>query len=236
MKFVVNRHGPAVLFRHNAIGEGMEAKVYRRGETAYKVYRLFSEVSRLSLTDTFYLQSLDTKRILLPQDTLYNLFGKFKGYTTTYIEDLGLDSLVSLSKEELAYEFSLLKKDCQLLGEHNVCIHDLMTRRPEIKNGIFHHGIYFVDPGRFNFDYSVTQAEAISHNCREVDYFFFHRVARQYCARSLTSLAYFYDEFESVIQSGDSLLMDYILDEMQDETLQNYLDRKNSSNRKIKRK
>lgn len=236
MRFVVNRHGPAVLFQRDFIGEGMEARVYCKGEMAYKVYHLFSEVNRLSLTDTISLQALQTERILLPKEPLYTLTGKFRGYTTLYIEDLGLDSFVSLSKKELTQEFSLLQEDCQVLGESNICIHDLLTRRPDIKNGIFHHGLYFIDPGRFCFDFSLTAEEAIRHNYQEVDTFLFHRVARQFCTVQLKSLAHFYDEFDDIVQSRDISLMDYMLNDMKEDTLQEYLVRKNNSNVKIKRK
>lgn len=235
MKLVINRHGPVALFHRDFIGEGMEARVYRKGDSAYKVYRLFSEVSRLSLADTFYLKDLSTKRILLPQDTLYTVFGRFRGYTTPYIEDLGLDSFVSLQKDELSSEFSLLKEDCQLLGEHNICIHDLMTRRPSIQNGIFHRGLYVVDPGRFCFDFSLTTDEVTKKNCEEIDYFLFHRVARQYCIQNMEYTTAFYEEFDAVIHQGDTSLMEYILNDMEEKTFQDYLERKNR-NVKIKRK
>ena len=235
MKLVVNRHGPVVLFHHNFIGEGMEARVYRKGEDAYKVYRLFSEVSRLSLADTFYLKNLETKRILLPQDALYTIFGRFRGYVTPYIEDLGLDSFVSLQKEELSSEFSLLQEDCQLLGEHHIRIHDLMTRRPSIQNGIFHRGLYVVDPGRFCFDFSLTPDEVTKKNCEEIDYFLFHRIARQYCIQNMGCTTAFYDEFDDVICQKDISLMAYILNDMKEITFRDYLERKNK-NIKIKRK
>ena len=77
LKFVINRDGPKILFPWNYIGSGMEAKVYRKGDTAYKCYHFFSACTRLNLEQTKYLGQIQTQRILMPQQALYNCLAMF---------------------------------------------------------------------------------------------------------------------------------------------------------------
>lgn len=56
----------------------------------------FSFCDCLSFDDVQFLETLSTSRILLPQTTLYSIWGQFKGYTTCYIENLGLLHFMSL--------------------------------------------------------------------------------------------------------------------------------------------
>lgn len=117
MKLVISKMGPKVLFPWDYIGKGTEGKVYKKENYAYKYYHGSSYCTRLSLEETQFLESISTNRILLPRDTLYTYFGKFKGYTTCYIKNLGLIHYMGLPTSLILQDFHLLSGDCKVLGQ-----------------------------------------------------------------------------------------------------------------------
>ena len=119
----------------------------------------FSFCDCLSFDDVQLLETLSTSRILLPQTTLYSIWGQFKGYTTCYIENLGLLHFMSLPTSLVLSNFKLLQTDCSTLGSHHVLVADFMPKDYRICNYSFHDGLYFIDPGRYfrNHQYSVEE-------------------------------------------------------------------------------
>lgn len=164
LKFVVSKDGPKVLFPWDYIGKGMEGKVYRKNDFAYKYYHRYSYCSRLSLEETQLLENISTNRILLPRDTLYTCFGKFKGYTTHYIQNLGFIHYMGLPADLIVQDFHLLNRDCEILGKKSILIYDLMPKDERVRNYSFNHGLYFVDPGKYHKDFSLSAKEAIIEN------------------------------------------------------------------------
>lgn len=69
-----------------------------------------------------------------------------------YMEELGEDSFYTLSRKDLSKEMTFLHEDVIHLSNHNVLIEDL-----DLKNTVFHKGIYIVDPGSFQIDKSLKE-------------------------------------------------------------------------------
>jgi len=229
MKFVVNRFGPKVLFPWDYIGSGLEAKVYKKKDMAYKRYRLFSECSRLSLDDVSYLKNIPTRRILLPQETLYNIFGHFKGYTTKYIENLGLVHYMHLPTECIFNDFSILKDDCRILGEKHIRVADLIPKDREIYNHSFHNGLYFVDPGRF---YQVANEDIAfieDKNKEMIDNFIYYRIFSVFADEVIGRYRYDFSKlysFRKIIDDNPGQFMDFLMADIQEDTLGEYVKKK----------
>lgn len=120
---------------------------------------IFSFCDCLSFDDVQFLEILSTSRILLPQTTLYSIWGQFKGYTTCYIENLGLLHFMLLPTSLVLSNFKLLQTDCSTLGSHHVLVADFMAKDYRICNHSFRDGLYFIDSGRYfrNYQYSVEE-------------------------------------------------------------------------------
>lgn len=229
LKFVINREGPKVLFPWNYIGKGGEAKVYRKGDLAYKYYHLFKLNERLSLDEVQKLEKIMTKRILLPQDTLYTILGKFKGYTTQYVKDLGLLHFMMLPTDLVIDEFNLLKEDNYILSQEQIVISDLMPRSYQICNHSFNYGLYFIDPGKFYRDTQLSSDEVFLMNQSKIDDFLYFRVLSSYANQEIGRYYYDYAKLyqikQEVCYKGDSL-MDFIASDIKEDNLSEYVKRK----------
>lgn len=218
----------------NYIGKGTEAKVYRKGDEAYKYYHFFyfcdlfsSSSSRLDLDDVHYLQDITTNRILLPNQTLYSVFGRFKGYTTTYIKDLGIVNYMKLPTDLLLSDFHLLTQDCYTLGEKHVLVRDLKTYSDFFNNHSFHNGLYLIDPGRYKIKLSLPADEIISRNQRVVDDFLFFQVIDSYAKYYLRD--YEFSQLYSVKREAENKnisFLQYIENDIKEENLHEYVKRK----------
>ena len=134
LKVVVNEQGAHLLFLKDYTGKGQSVII-------------FSFCDCLSFDDVQFLETLSTSRILLPQTTLYSIWGQFKGYTTCYIENLGLLHFMLLPTSLVLSNFKLLQTDCSTLGSHHVLVADFMAKDYRICNHSFRDGLYFIDPG-----------------------------------------------------------------------------------------
>ena len=229
MKIVVSKNGLSVLFPWEYIGKGEEGKAYRKGKFSYKYYRTWSEFNRLNLSDTHYLENIETERILLPRHTLYNVFLQFKGYTTFYVKDLGLLHYMSLPKELILDDFRLLKKDCLTLANSHVVVNDLTPNSYFVTNHSFNYGIYFYDPGRFIRNYELSVDDIYKENRTQVDFFIYHRVLSRYTTDVIGKQKYDYDKlekFKKIYENYPGELMDYIARDIKEDNLGEYVKRK----------
>lgn len=229
LKFVINRDGLKVLFFWNCIGRGMESKVYHKKSEAYKYYRFFSSCDRLNFQEVQYLSNISTNRILLPKDILYTITGQFKGYTTSYIEDLGLIHFMKLPKDIILHEFKLLKADCDVLGEKGVVIRDILPKDSRVSNHVFHHGLYFIDPGRFYLDFVSLPNEIVLENQKMIDDFLFFRVFSSYADYEFGKDGYSYTklyQLKRFCNDKNISFMDFIASDICEENLENYVKRK----------
>lgn len=229
LKFVVSKDGPKVLFPWDYIGKGTEGKVYRKNDFAYKYYHRYSYCSRLSLEETQLLENVSTDRILLPRDTLYTCFGKFKGYTTHYIQNLGFIHYMGLPADLIVQDFHLLNRDCEILGKKNILIYDLMPKDERVQNYSFNHGLYFVDPGKYHKDFSLSAKEAIIENKKSIERFLYYRVISKYANQVIGHGFYDYNKlkpFVNVMKEYPGQLLDYISSDIREENLGGYVKRK----------
>lgn len=127
------------------LGEGKEGEVYHVKEEAIKFYKpVCTTKIRLDKETAIFLSKINTKRILTPNHILLNKRRVLQGYSTTYVENLGLESLLELEIEKLKEELTLLKEDLTLLSDYSILLGDL-----GLDNTSFYHGIYLFDPGSY---------------------------------------------------------------------------------------
>lgn len=229
MKVVVNNRGLHCLSFHDYIGKGQEAVVYQQDGIAYKCYHLVPRCNCLTLDDVMFLETLSTSCILLPQTTLYSVFGNFKGYTTHYIENLGLMHFMNLSTNLILSNFKLLKEDCHTLGRHQVMVSDFMPKDTRICNYSFHEGLYFVDPGRYFRNYNYSADEIIQKNIELVDRFIFFRVLNQYSRDAFGDSSVHFSKLYNIRKQSQEMnisLMDFISQDIEEENLKCYVKRK----------
>ena len=128
-------------------GEGLESIVYKiDDQTALKVYREISDKARLNKKEIQELSTIDTKRIILPNDIITTKNGEIKGYSMDYIEESN-DKLEDFSKKQLVEELKLLKEDLITLGKNNVEIGDLREENTISNKDSF----YLIDCGDYLF-------------------------------------------------------------------------------------
>ena len=129
------------------ISSGYESDVYKFGNNVYKFYKEICLKYRLDEENTKRLSKIQTKRILLPKDVIYDENHDFFGYTMRYIKPIEKEEISDLKMEKILKELQIIKKDLLLLKENNIFIDDLCDG-----NFIYNKGIYFVDPGSYEYN------------------------------------------------------------------------------------
>ncbi len=128
------------------VDEGMEGTIYRLGDMALKVYDRFSNKARLEEDEALKLSEIDTDRILLPRELIYDEDDNFKGYTTKFLTSYNFKNLGRMPIKEFSNEIGLIYKDINTLTNHNVDVDDYT-----LSNIILSDGLYLVDPGSYMF-------------------------------------------------------------------------------------
>ena len=67
------------------LDEGTEATCYKMGDTVLKIHHDYPNRDILSEDNCKRLSRIETDRILLPKDIVYDEDGKYLGYTVKYI-------------------------------------------------------------------------------------------------------------------------------------------------------
>ena len=149
--------------------KGTTSDVYLIDEKAYKLYRLpyLKESLTKELIET--MKSLKTKRIITPENAIFNKKHIVIGTVSPYIKDLGEKNLLTLNKKQFISEIKFLQEDFILLGEKKIKVVDLFLR-----NFVFNNGIYFIDVGKFKF-LSADENIVISINLDELNTFIIER-------------------------------------------------------------
>lgn len=133
------------IFPHylEEINRGKEGIVYKYDSGCLKLYHNTPKKDTLSLRDCEYLKTLDTERIILPQNTVCNKKHILKGYTTSPYIDVRR-SIYDISGEEFLREVKLVCEELIYLGEHFVSVEDFW-----LDNFICSDKFYFLDPGSY---------------------------------------------------------------------------------------
>lgn len=127
------------------LGSGKEGKVYKYKDKALKIFHDQIYVDSMDINTCLFLKNLDTKRILLPQNILYDIDYDFKGYTTDLINKK--NNVYSLNKEEIIIEIEELEKEVNYLINKRIVLNDW-----NFENFIFDGKFRIVDPGLYKLD------------------------------------------------------------------------------------
>lgn len=215
------RYNPYHMKKDIKLGEGKEGEVYLVKDKAIKFYKPYCQKKRLTKEEVVFLSAILTKRILMPADIILNKRRQLEGYSTLYIENLGLSNLLELQSSILKEEFSILKEDVVLLSDYLVLLEDLL-----LENISFHQGIYVVDPGSFTFS-ELDVAEVYGLNMEVVNEFLilqllataaFYLTKKRELSRKVTQ-SIFHDY--QVKEYPD--LIEYLIDDIQEENLKEYI-------------
>ena len=104
------------------ISSGDEAEVYRIKDKAVKIYNEKCYKNRLDEETVEYFKTINTNRILLPIDTVYDENKIFKGLTTKLIEVGSKQVIGRMKVPKFIKEIQLLIDDTKLLTELGITI------------------------------------------------------------------------------------------------------------------
>ena len=102
--------------------EGTEGNVYNIKGEAVKIYKKYCIKTRLTEDGVEHLKSFNTKRILLPIQTVYDENKKFNGYTTKLINPASKATICTMKMPKMLEEMNLLKEDIELLTNDNITV------------------------------------------------------------------------------------------------------------------
>ena len=170
------RYNPYNMRRDKKLGSGLEVDVYQVGDEAVKFIRRYpGKKILLDKNSIEKMKGIDTKRILLPTTVLLDKKHEFRGYKMDYVENIGIDSYISLNKEDLVKENALFKEDLTKLSDEKVLIEDLSH-----ENTSYHNGIYLIDPGSYKIDNNLDSNQVFGINLELVNHYLIYSVLRNY--------------------------------------------------------
>ena len=139
--------------------EGTEGNVYDIKGEAVKIYKEYCRKIRLTEEDVERLKSYNTKRLLLPIQTVYDENKKFNGYTTKLINSANKATIGKMKMTKMLEEMDLLKEDVKLLTNDNITVEDL-----SLDNIVYGNGIYVCDPGSYVKEKVLSKREVEREN------------------------------------------------------------------------
>lgn len=145
------------------IDYGDEAYVYRIKGQAVKIYKPICLKRRLDEETVEYFKTINTKRLLLPIETVYDENKKFNGYTTKLIEVGNKKTIARMKVPKFLKEIQLLIDDTKLLTELGITICDF-----DYEDILYGDGIYYCDSGSFEKNKKMTQRKIEEANKEEI--------------------------------------------------------------------
>lgn len=129
------------------LGRGFEAKVYPVKGKAYKLYRSFMlEKCNLGEKECLYLSKIPTKRVLLPDEPIYDENKKYCGYTAEMLYDGEKQDLLYMMIPTFIENVKYLYEDSSLLTKYHVLMDDFSEDNMMVTED---EKIYIIDPGYF---------------------------------------------------------------------------------------
>lgn len=161
------------------IGDGEEAISYRYESLVLKIYREQGLKWRLSEDDVRMFSSIPTRRILMPQEPIFNERREFCGYSKTYIKPLEKGALRRFREKPMSYvlaELSLLGDDSLRLAQNHVMTWDFTHFDNCLIGGDGDDawGWYFLDPGSFEVRPELSVEEIYLNNISRIKEMFEH--------------------------------------------------------------
>ena len=220
------RYNPYNMKKDKKLGGGLEGDVYKIGDSTVKFYKPYCNKIRLSKEDVEKLRKINTKRILLPKAALLDKRHQIRGYKKDYVEDLGMDSFFNLNKNDLKIEINHIRDDIDTLSDNGVVVQDLL----EPSNTVYHNGIYLIDPGSYKLN-EVSESENIRTygiKMGNINMYLIYSVIENYVlTRSgVRKEQVAHDINLEYLKSGRKDMLDFLENEIKEEYLRDYVDRK----------
>ena len=165
------------LYLYLLSDNGIEGNVYAIDNQAVKIYRPSCRKARLEEADVDFLKTQKTKRLLLPEEKVYNAKRRFNGYTTKLIDSKTLFAMREMKITKLLEEMSYFKEDSVNLAEEKVLIDDLY-----LENIVVGDGLYSCDPGSFSREERMSERQVEIENRYMVNSLFIDEIFKVcYC-------------------------------------------------------
>ena len=146
------------------LGRGFEAKVYPVKGKAYKLYRSFMlKKCNLGEKECLYLSKIPTKRVLLPDEPIYDENKKYCGYTAKMLYDGEKQALLNMTIPTFIENVKYLYEDSSLLTKYHVLMDDFSDDNMMVTED---EKIYIIDPGYF-YCYSLHQEKEEPENLEQ---------------------------------------------------------------------
>lgn len=140
------------------IGSGEEADIYYYKGRALKIYKNPTKCI-LDHDLAKELMKIDTKRILVPRELIYNSRKKYIGYSREFVENYYKEYVGKMKMSEFIREMSYLEEDIKKLSKHKIDIEDL-----NMSNILINNGIYISDLGSFIKMDELRKKQVLSNN------------------------------------------------------------------------
>lgn len=131
------------IYESDFIGSGKEARAYRIGESAVKIFLPTRSPGLLDEQGFSYLQELSSEVGTTVSDLVYDLDYNFIGYSLPYFSNMDVNEMLDLSYNDLFRQLDSLHYKIIKLSECGVLMRDIYH------NYIYHNGIQFIDYGSF---------------------------------------------------------------------------------------
>lgn len=156
---------------HLLSDEGTEGNVYEIKGQAVKIYKPYCQKTRLNEKQVEELKQIETERLLLPIETVYNETRNFNGYTTRLIRCASKDNIRRMKMTKMLEEMRKCTEDVRKLSKLGISINDL-----NYDNIVFGDGIYVCDPGSFIREEHETEREIERENKYHVNTLFIDEI------------------------------------------------------------
>lgn len=155
------------------IGEGKEGTVYKYNDDCIKLFhnnRNSSNLLSINEDKFIFFTQINTQRIILPKQLLYNYRGEIEGYLMKYIEsNFKLSNIRNKNVNDIIEYLFDLKKDIDILNDNDILINDLKD-----SHLLYNDGFYLIDTSlysKYQYD-NILNCDVKSKNISSINHFF----------------------------------------------------------------
>ena len=170
--------------------EGTEGNVYRIQGRAVKIYKPFCIKQRLGKEMVDLLKTINTSRILMPQERVFDENKRFIGYTTELVDYRNFEIIKRMKMGLFYKELVKAEEDIRELSDRHITVEDF-----NLYNVLIASGIYFPDPGSYDQRTDISKRLILSDNMEQLKKFFSQSLLG-YCGNlSMNSIRYLGEKF-----------------------------------------
>lgn len=147
------------------LGSGNEADVYLYKKEILKIYNSSSK-KKLDEEEVKEMSSIQTKRILLPKDPIYDENNQFIGYTRKYVSDYYKEIVGKMTVPKFIEELSMIEDDIDILSQNKVDVEDF-----NMDNTLVGDEIYLSDPGSYIKMDELRSSQVHANNVKTLNEF-----------------------------------------------------------------